>query len=388
MIPSGAGVVLPVSHRFPIVEETLYLTSDTGTGASAGVKLLSMEPDTSQDSTLFLLPGVDILGLLPAPLGVSYDVWERDQGRAKDTLVVNDAVAPLYFTANAQALSVFELQLYDVAPSGEEIRLASDVQQFVTALSPTPVEFHLAIGGIVLLKDHFFRLELHAQTLNTAVLFQYGGDTPSALEGLRVQWLDTDGDGVADSDERALSRNPFNPNDDVATLNSGVDTDGDGLADRLEGTLGTNPNRVDTDGDGYGDGLEVFAGSDPLDANSKPYDVNNNGIPDSFEATYFNYTITPSTGPCTPGPGCLDPDGDPDNDGCTNLCEAIHGTDPTNPDTDGDGVSDGDELRDRTDPTSSISVYNGAGGPPEPVAAAGFFAVGTAVALIALLRRP
>ena len=35
---------------------------------------------------------------------------------------------------------------------------------------------------------------------------------------------------------------------------------------------------------------------------------------------------------------------DPDHDGLTNLEEYQHGTDPNNPDTDGDGLSDGDEV--------------------------------------------
>ena len=35
---------------------------------------------------------------------------------------------------------------------------------------------------------------------------------------------------------------------------------------------------------------------------------------------------------------------DPDRDGLTNLEEYQNGTDPHNPDTDGDGLSDGDEV--------------------------------------------
>ena len=35
---------------------------------------------------------------------------------------------------------------------------------------------------------------------------------------------------------------------------------------------------------------------------------------------------------------------DPDRDGLTNLQEYQLGTDPNNPDTDGDGLSDGNEV--------------------------------------------
>ena len=45
---------------------------------------------------------------------------------------------------------------------------------------------------------------------------------------------------------------------------------------------------------------------------------------------------------------------DLDGDGLTNLEEFQSGTDPNNPDTDGDGVSDGEEVHVRhTDPTKA-----------------------------------
>lgn len=42
---------------------------------------------------------------------------------------------------------------------------------------------------------------------------------------------------------------------------------------------------------------------------------------------------------------------DTDGDGLTDAEEVLYGTDPTNPDTDGDGVNDGDEIAAGTDPT-------------------------------------
>jgi hypothetical protein len=52
---------------------------------------------------------------------------------------------------------------------------------------------------------------------------------------------------------------------------------------------------------------------------------------------------------CQGGEVFIDPD--PDNDGLTNAEEEVLGTDPNNPDTDGDGLNDGTEVRQyRTDP--------------------------------------
>jgi hypothetical protein len=49
-----------------------------------------------------------------------------------------------------------------------------------------------------------------------------------------------------------------------------MDSDGDGLCDSDELIIGTNPFVADTDGDGYPDGLELRLGSDPLNPNSIP----------------------------------------------------------------------------------------------------------------------
>lgn len=50
-----------------------------------------------------------------------------------------------------------------------------------------------------------------------------------------------------------------------------VDSDGDGLLDSEEATLGTDPANVDTDGDGFDDQEEVDANTDPTDGDDLPY---------------------------------------------------------------------------------------------------------------------
>jgi hypothetical protein len=61
---------------------------------------------------------------------------------------------------------------------------------------------------------------------------------------------------------------------------------------------------------------------------SNPMDTSGNGLPISWEMQYFGATN-------------VDPNADPDHDGLSNLQEFWAGTDPTNPDTDGNGMLDG-----------------------------------------------
>ncbi|MBI5091279.1 MAG: carboxypeptidase regulatory-like domain-containing protein [Candidatus Hydrogenedentes bacterium] len=63
-----------------------------------------------------------------------------------------------------------------------------------------------------------------------------------------------------------------------------VDSDGDGLTDTEETTLGTDPNNVDTDGDGINDDVEVAYGSNPLAVDlSETTDVNSDTVVDAVD---------------------------------------------------------------------------------------------------------
>ncbi len=173
---------------------------------------------------------------------------------------------------------------------------------------------------------------------------------------------DTDGGGVNDGEEIiTFGLNPLDPADDASAL----DTDGDGLTDAQEVTLGTNPTVADSDADGLNDGAEVNTyGTDPLLPDTDADNLNDgdeitvyltdpllidtdmSGVSDGDEVLIYG------TNPLDPVDDAtvLDNDGD----GLSNAQESILGTDPTNADTDGDTLSDGDEVNTTgTDPLLS-----------------------------------
>ncbi|SDA32699.1 protein of unknown function [Ruminococcus sp. YE71] len=117
------------------------------------------------------------------------------------------------------------------------------------------------------------------------------------------------------SEDKTAESVPFvvSRTDDVYSVDF-LDSDGDGLADIYEELIGTDIENVDTDNDGLTDYQEVYiTGTDPT-----KYDSVTEGVSDY--------------------------DADNDNDGLSNGTEIELGTDPVNPDTDGDELSDGEEV--------------------------------------------
>ncbi|MFA5130832.1 MAG: hypothetical protein WC467_00210 [Patescibacteria group bacterium] len=79
------------------------------------------------------------------------------------------------------------------------------------------------------------------------------GFVASSSEIIPVSTIDSDSDGLTDSEENIAGTN----------INV-IDTDNDGLSDYEEVKIyHTNPVNADTDGDGYLDGAEVKSGYDP-----------------------------------------------------------------------------------------------------------------------------
>lgn len=144
-------------------------------------------------------------------------------------------------------------------------------------------------------------------------------------------------------------------------LRNGVpstDSDGDGLTDEDEAAIGTSPVNPDTDGDGVGDKIEYalrFPGSefDPLAPGTfvecaniaQPFpDTDQDGLNDCEEAVVGTSAFLQDT----------------DRDGLPDVVEVLRGLFPLVDDrlfdTDGDGMRNGLELRQATDPNANDSA--------------------------------
>jgi len=166
-----------------------------------------------------------------------------------------------------------------------------------------------------------------SHTLTVSYSDVEGGEAAAYVEaGCTLVW----GDGNIDADPL------LTPDGHIAFGSPCIDWCPTGPADDCEG----DSRPVDVPGVGF---------DDPPDARTfdigadEVADSDGDGLPDWWEALYYG-----------------DPTGDPDGDGLDNLGEYENGADPDNPDTDGDGLTDGDEVHTHgTDPLDTDSDDDG-----------------------------
>jgi hypothetical protein len=150
---------------------------------------------------------------------------------------------------------------------------------------------------------------------------------------------------------------------DITGTELGADSDGDHVADADELNLyQTDPTVADTDGDGMVDGDELFATeTDPLLWDDVSAAVSGELVAESRASVpALQQVPAAAASPIVPTNAAFPTDTDLDADNYPDASESAIGLDPGNPDTDSDGVADGDEgTLYGTDPLSADTDDDG-----------------------------
>lgn len=280
----------------------------------------------------------EYLGLDAITVTVSFGIFVEVVKRAASATGPEEGSFTLKITLG---LAVhFGIDLYIVAISFD-FSMEIILTFFQDLVNPVPLQIFLEIilRFSVTLTFLFvdWEIEFEWRPLNPSP-YELTSSDPDEMKESGAMGLDADSDGISDIDEENTPG--LNPNS--------ADTDGDGLTDKFEmQTAKTDPILPDTDDDGLDDFVEWHN----TKTNPRQPDTDWDGLTDYEEA------IIIGTNPL---------DTDTDEDGIDDYYEVNHAydilgvtpsveyviiggqkyfdrTDPLNPDTDGDGLLDGEE---------------------------------------------
>lgn len=250
----------------------------------------------------YLLKYVAVLAtvfFLPVTISAKADIsiLENDITFSKDTIFAGDTVKIYARVFNQGDVDISGFIVFVV--TGKEIGTPQPISVKPNTYDDVFINWQPLQGNYV----------IEAKVINTNPKDENLENNNTAKKDVLVD-LDTDRDGIGDSKDE--------------------DIDNDGISNEEEKSKSTDPRKKDTDGDGVADKVDIF----PLDK-TEWRDTNGNGVGDN-----------------------ADPDADSDT--LSNEEEIYtYGTNPLNPDSDGDGLSDGQETASGTDPNNPDSKNKG-----------------------------
>jgi hypothetical protein len=242
---------------------------------------------------------------------------------------------------------------------GWSVELITPDGLVIKQVSSSPLKQDTDNDGV----SDFYEFNLKIDPRESDTDFDGLNDLEEQDYGTSLQNADTDFDGISDYDEATRSfnctytkvggiqeykiyyLNPLMPDSDEdgisdydevylhLSIGTSSDTDSDGILDADELVRGTDILNADTDGDGLADGIEIAGFEIPIILmQDGVYSENGTVI---TEPTVSNYTIQVYTNPL---------DADTDGDGLTDYEELLGDnstvSDPTSVDGDGDGIID------------------------------------------------
>lgn len=221
----------------------------------------------------------------------------------------------------------------DTTPSPSPVPIISS--------DPTPTQFTVTF-------DSYGGSEVSAQIVNAGSNAEVP-DEPYKDESSFMGWYPSEGFAFRFDFSTPISRDitlyaKWWDSNDIS------DSDNDGMPDLLEMTYGTDPHNHDTDDDGLTDWDEMnWLGYNPLTkdtdgngVNDGDEDADEDGLTNILEGNYGTNMIVKDT----------------DHDDLSDYDEVMmYKTDPTNPDTDGDGVNDGLEIALGSDPLKAETSF-------------------------------
>ena len=291
------------------------------------------------------------------PAGNSTSVLTDDFTAAAGSTVTRD-VSPTYLLGSATGTYRVQSQLFYIDSNGFPVQQDVATRSFEHTQDAGPTDLdgdgltnaeEAALGTDPLDADSDGDGENDGAEAGPDPASPLDTDGDGIVDALESSTVDADGDGVNDEAD-AANDDPCVPEATGAACLA-ADSDGDGLSNAQEDALGTERANPDTDGDGENDAAEHGGGAQPLDAEG-------DGVPDALESSIVDGNgdgRSDEIDPCTPDAAhaaCLAFDSD--GDGLTNGQEATVGTDPRDPDTDSDGVDDGVEVG--ADPANPVDT--------------------------------